>query len=169
VKILREVLEDGKPVSQVAEEYGVHPNLILNWRKQLFEGAPKIFEVRRPDIVGKAGERKAQVLEGKLREKDEVFSPINITTQNYSTIIPGTTVLAHGCWRTHPEQRFDTASGVYTDIRTTLCDVLRIQGRDLFKPGDSQGMQTKHQFHVSVRRERCVEPRDKSTDFATMF
>ncbi|MDR1248869.1 MAG: transposase, partial [Treponema sp.] len=24
VKILREVLEDGKPVSQVAEEYGVH-------------------------------------------------------------------------------------------------------------------------------------------------
>jgi DNA-binding Lrp family transcriptional regulator len=47
VKILREVLEDGKSVSQVAEGYGVHPNLILNWRKQLFEAAPKAFEVRR--------------------------------------------------------------------------------------------------------------------------
>jgi transposase-like protein len=34
VKILREVLEDGKPVSRVAEEYGVHPNLILNWHRE---------------------------------------------------------------------------------------------------------------------------------------
>jgi transposase-like protein len=58
-KILREVLEDGKSVSQAAEGYGVHPNLILNWRKQLFEAAPKAFEVRRPDIAGKAVERKA--------------------------------------------------------------------------------------------------------------
>jgi hypothetical protein len=44
--------------------------LILNWRKQLFEGAPKTFEVRRPDIAWKAAERKAQALEEKLREKD---------------------------------------------------------------------------------------------------
>jgi transposase-like protein len=75
-QILREVLEDGKPVSQVAEEYDVHPNLILNWRKQLFEGAPKTFEVRRPDIAGKAAERKAAALEGKLREKDEVIAEL---------------------------------------------------------------------------------------------
>jgi hypothetical protein len=34
VKILREPLEDGKPVSQVAEGHGVHPNLILSWRRE---------------------------------------------------------------------------------------------------------------------------------------
>jgi transposase len=76
VKILREVLEDGKAVSMVAEEYGVHPNLILNWRKRLFEGAPKTFEVRRSDITGKSVERKAQALEEKLREKDEVIAEL---------------------------------------------------------------------------------------------
>jgi transposase-like protein len=76
VKILREVLEDGKPVSQVAESHGVHPNLILNWRKQLFEGASKTFEVKRPDIAEKAEERKTHALEGKLREKDEVIAEL---------------------------------------------------------------------------------------------
>ncbi|MDR2094681.1 MAG: transposase, partial [Treponema sp.] len=30
----RELLEDGKPVSQVAESHGVHPNLVLNWRRE---------------------------------------------------------------------------------------------------------------------------------------
>ncbi|MDR2394493.1 MAG: hypothetical protein LBD93_10130 [Treponema sp.] len=59
--MLREVLKDGKPVSQVAESRSVYLNLILNWRKQLFEGAPKTFEMRRPDI---AGARKAGGVEG---------------------------------------------------------------------------------------------------------
>jgi transposase-like protein len=76
VKILREVLEDGKAVSQVAESSGVHPNLILNWRKQMFEGALKTFETSRPDIAAKAADRKAQALEEKLREKDEVIAEL---------------------------------------------------------------------------------------------
>jgi transposase-like protein len=33
VKILREVLEDGKTISQAAEDHEVHPNQILNWRR----------------------------------------------------------------------------------------------------------------------------------------
>jgi transposase-like protein len=36
-KILREVLEDRKQISQVAEKYGLSPNNIFKWRKQLFE------------------------------------------------------------------------------------------------------------------------------------
>lgn len=76
VRILREVLEDGKPVSQVAQEREVHPNLILTWRKQLFEGALKTFEIRRPEISEQAGERKAKALEGKLREKDNVIAEL---------------------------------------------------------------------------------------------
>ncbi|MDR2177313.1 MAG: transposase [Treponema sp.] len=34
MKILRELLEDGKPVSQVAESHSIHPNLVLNWRRE---------------------------------------------------------------------------------------------------------------------------------------
>lgn len=75
-KILREVLESGKPVSVVAEEHGIHPNVILNWRKQLFEGASKIFEIKRSDISEKASERKARELEDKLRDKDNVIAEL---------------------------------------------------------------------------------------------
>jgi transposase-like protein len=48
VKILRELLEDGKPVSQVAESYGVHPNLILNWRRERSSRNSCSRERRRP-------------------------------------------------------------------------------------------------------------------------
>jgi transposase-like protein len=82
VKILRELLEDGKPVSHVAESHSVHPNLVLNWRRErssrssCSRGAPKTFEARRPDIAGKAAEQKAQALEEKLREKDGVIAEL---------------------------------------------------------------------------------------------
>ena len=76
MKVLREVLEDGKQVSEVAEAYGIHPNLIFNWRKQLFEGGVQLFEIKRGDISAKAEERKVADLEGKLRHKDEVIAEL---------------------------------------------------------------------------------------------
>lgn len=74
VKILRELLEDGKPVSQVAEQYRLHPNNIFNWRKQLFEGGIQTFKIRRADISGRAEERKIAALEEKIKQKDEVIA-----------------------------------------------------------------------------------------------
>jgi transposase-like protein len=74
VKILREIVEDGKTVSTVAEGYGLHPNNIFNWRKQLFEGAPRIFEITRQDVTAKAEGRKAAELETKLSQKEEVIA-----------------------------------------------------------------------------------------------
>ena len=76
VKILREVLEDGKPISSVAEKHRIHPNNILNWRKQLFEGGIQAFQVKRPEISGKAEERKITALEEKIKQKDEVIAEL---------------------------------------------------------------------------------------------
>ena len=76
IKILREVLEDGKSISGVAEAYGVHPNQIMNWRKQLFEGGQQIFEIRRPDISEKALEKQTKALEDRLRHKDNVIAEL---------------------------------------------------------------------------------------------
>jgi len=76
VKILREVLEDGKSISQTAEKYGLHPNNIFNWRKQLFEEGGKTFEIKRADITGKAEERRINLLEEKIRQKDEVIAEL---------------------------------------------------------------------------------------------
>jgi transposase-like protein len=76
IKILREVLEDGKTISQVAEGHGLHPNNILNWRKQLFEGGVQTFQIKRPEISGKAEERKVAALEDKIKQKDEVIAEL---------------------------------------------------------------------------------------------
>jgi transposase-like protein len=76
MKILRDVLEDGKPISHVAEAYGIHPNNILNWRKQLFEGGVQTFQIKRTDISGKAEERKINTLEEKIKHKDEIIAEL---------------------------------------------------------------------------------------------
>jgi transposase-like protein len=76
IKILREILEDGKPISQVADHYGLHPNNIFKWRKQLFEGGLQTFQIRRSDISDKAGERRVSALENKIKQKDEVIAEL---------------------------------------------------------------------------------------------
>ena len=76
IKILREVIEDGKQISQVAEQYGLHPNNIFNWRKQLFEGGIQTFQIKRSDISGKAEVRKTTALEEKIKQKDEVIAEL---------------------------------------------------------------------------------------------
>jgi len=76
VKILREVLEDGKQISQVAENYGLSPNNIFKWRKQLFEEGLQTFQVKRPDISGKADERKITALEDRIKQKDEIIAEL---------------------------------------------------------------------------------------------
>lgn len=76
VSILREVLEDGKSMSGVATEHSVHPNMLLNWRKQLFEGATETFSVKRPDVSEKAAERRTKELEEELVRKDNVIAEL---------------------------------------------------------------------------------------------
>jgi len=76
VKILREIQEGGKSISQVAEEYGIHPNCIFNWRKQHLEMGVHGFQTKRPDISNKAKDQKIAALENKLKHKDEVISEL---------------------------------------------------------------------------------------------
>ena len=76
VKILREIQEDGKTVSQAAEEYGIHPNNIFNWRKQHLEMGIQGFKTTRKDISGKAKDRKIAVLEDTIKHKDEVIADL---------------------------------------------------------------------------------------------
>jgi transposase-like protein len=76
VKVLRKVLEDGKQISQAAEQYGLSPNNIFKWRKQLFEEGLRTFRIKRADISGKAEERKIAALEEKIQQKDEVIAEL---------------------------------------------------------------------------------------------
>lgn len=75
--ILRELLENQVPISQLAEKYHIHINDIYRWKKQLFEGGAIILKSK----AGKPKqssiqERKIGQLEKKLKQRDEVISEI---------------------------------------------------------------------------------------------
>jgi len=41
--IALEALHEDKPLREIAEKYGVHPNQISTWKRQLLDGAGDIF------------------------------------------------------------------------------------------------------------------------------
>jgi transposase-like protein len=42
-KIALEALREDKPLREIAEKYGVHPNQISTWKRQLLDGAGDVF------------------------------------------------------------------------------------------------------------------------------
>jgi transposase len=73
VEILREHLENSRSVSELSEQYGVHPNQIYKWKKQLFEGA--LFSGSHKNRKEKES-KETQRLRQKLREKEAIISEI---------------------------------------------------------------------------------------------
>lgn len=73
VIILRELLENNTPISQVAEKYNVHVNDIYNWKKKLFENAASIFEFKSSG-ADKAQEKKIEQYEAKLKKNQDAIN-----------------------------------------------------------------------------------------------
>ncbi len=74
ITILRELLENNTPISQVAEKYNVHVNDIYNWKKKLFENAASIFESKSSGGVNSAQEKKIEFLEAKLKKNADAIN-----------------------------------------------------------------------------------------------
>jgi transposase-like protein len=75
VIIVRELLENNVPISQLAEKYQVHPNDIYNWKKKLFEGAKELFKSTPVNQKQKTAElKRIEKLEAKLRDRDEAIA-----------------------------------------------------------------------------------------------
>jgi transposase len=73
--ILRELLENKVPISELAEKYQVHANDIYNWKKKLFEGAAELFQPKNKNQKQSTAEqRKISKLESKLKDRDEAIA-----------------------------------------------------------------------------------------------
>jgi len=77
-KIALEALREDKPLHEIAQSYGVHPNQISEWKRTLLDGAPDAFrkdrgsrekelEAEREELVKQIGE--AQVENNFLKKK----------------------------------------------------------------------------------------------------
>ena len=76
VKILRQHLLEGAPISEVCEKERINPTLFYQWQKTFFENGAAAF-ARQPHSrsVGKT-EQTIAALENKLKRKDEVIAEI---------------------------------------------------------------------------------------------
>lgn len=72
--ILRDLLENNTPISQVAEKYNVHVNDIYNWKKKLFESAASIFNSKSSKQTASAADKKVEKLEEKLKLREEAIT-----------------------------------------------------------------------------------------------
>lgn len=46
-KVAIEAIKGISSISELGRKYSVHPNAISNWKKQLLEGSPEIFSIKR--------------------------------------------------------------------------------------------------------------------------
>lgn len=79
IAILRKHMIDGKPVSEVCDEAGIHPTQFYRWRAMLFESGGSVFDRRSDRAESRAVEaanEKVAELEKKLQRKHEVLSEL---------------------------------------------------------------------------------------------
>jgi len=75
VKILRRHLVDRVAVSDLCDEYGIHPTVFYRWQKVFFEKGASAFEKSSKPANSRL-EDKVKKLEAKLAHKDGVIAQI---------------------------------------------------------------------------------------------
>jgi len=73
--ILRELLENKVQIGELSEKYHIHPNVIYNWKKILFEKGENLFDDKREKTNNKS-EEKITRLESKLKDRNSLISEI---------------------------------------------------------------------------------------------
>jgi transposase len=75
VQILKKHLVDRVPLSDLCDQYGLHPTVFYRWQKAFFENGAHAFNQRK-DTDRVRLEKKIESLEAKLSKKHEVLSEL---------------------------------------------------------------------------------------------
>jgi len=72
-QVVLELLREEKTITQLAAAQGVHPTQLRDWKKQVLDGLPNLFE---------ASPQAARLAAAQAREREELFAQIGrLTTQ----------------------------------------------------------------------------------------
>ena len=61
-KVALAAVKEERTIAELASEFGVHPNQIYNWKKQLLDGAVSVFEGGGAAAEGTVSEAQVDVL-----------------------------------------------------------------------------------------------------------
>ncbi len=74
--VLREWIESGLSIGELAARHHVTPNDLYRWRKQLLENASEIFSRKRSDFSTRKEQARIQELEAKLKQRNTLISEL---------------------------------------------------------------------------------------------
>jgi transposase len=81
VAILKRLMVDKVPMSDLCEEYKLQPSVVYQWQRQVFENMGAVFEATagpgRPPSREKQLAARVEQLEAKLAKKDGVIAEIS--------------------------------------------------------------------------------------------
>ena len=67
-KVALAAIRGDRTVAELASEFGVHPNQIYNWKKQLLDGAASVFQGGNTAAAGTASEAQFDLLYRQIGE-----------------------------------------------------------------------------------------------------
>ena len=76
-KVALAAVRGDRTIAELASEFGVHPNQIYNWKKQLLDGAASVFEGGGAAVEGPASEAQVDLLYrqiGQLKVENDFLS-----------------------------------------------------------------------------------------------
>ncbi|MBT4501467.1 MAG: transposase [Gemmatimonadetes bacterium] len=75
VSILRRHFIDGVAVSDLCDEYGIHPTVFYRWQKAFFENGAAAFQTQQSQQE-KQWKKQITTLESRLSQKNEVLAEV---------------------------------------------------------------------------------------------
>ena len=75
VSILRRHFLDGVAVSDLCDEYGIHPTVFYRWQKAFFENGAAAFQTQQSQQE-KQWKKQITTLESRLNQKNEVLAEV---------------------------------------------------------------------------------------------
>ena len=72
-KVALEAIREEKTLSELSEQYGVNPNVISRWKKEVLEQLPEIFSRKREKLNKEFKQREEELYKeiGKLKVENE--------------------------------------------------------------------------------------------------
>ena len=80
-KVALAAVRGDRTIAELVSEFGVHPNQIYNWKKQLLDGAASVFEGGGTAAEGTSNEAQVDVLYrqiGQLKVENDLYEGLGV-------------------------------------------------------------------------------------------